>query len=116
MEPSERSRIVDCLKIARFKQGDIVVRQGDAGDRFFVVEEGELVATKAMPGQGEREVMRYGNADYFGELALLKNQPRGATIKVTSAKAKLVWLDRKTFTKMLGPLQGILERHAAAYA
>jgi len=110
MEQAERLRIIECFKLVRFKQGDSVVTQGEEGNRFFIVEEGTLSARK-----DGTSVQSYSPGEYFGELALLKNQPRAATVVVDSAQAKLIWLDRKTFNKMLGPLQGILERRAASY-
>lgn len=113
MGQAERSRVIDSFKISRHKEGDVVVREGDQGDRFYLVEEGTLIAQKEKLGPAV--LKEYGYGEYFGELALLKNQPRAATITVTSAKAKLVWMDRKTFNKMLGPLQEILERRAASY-
>ena len=56
------------------KKGDFVVRQGDEGNAFFLVEEGELVALKInQPGGSPEEVMQYKSGKYFGELALMKN-------------------------------------------
>jgi len=115
MEQAERSRIVECFKIVRYKKGDVVVKQGEEGNRFYLVEEGTLVARKTRPGEEEQDVLDYNPGDYFGELSLLKNQPRAASVLVTSEKAKLIWMDRRTFTKMLGPVQGVLEARAAAY-
>jgi cAMP-dependent protein kinase regulator len=42
----ERSKIADALKIAKYKKGEYVVRQGDEGNMFFMIEDGELVALK----------------------------------------------------------------------
>ena len=51
MDPYERSQIADALKPIKYKEGEYVVRQGDEGDSFFMLEEGELVALKSMkPG------------------------------------------------------------------
>lgn len=115
MDQAERSRIVECFKIVRYKKGDVVVKQGEEGNRFYLVEEGTLVARKTRPGEDEQDVLNYKVGDYFGELSLLKNQPRAASVLVTSEKAKLIWMDRRTFTKMLGPVQSILEARAASY-
>lgn len=122
MEASERIRIVDALKTETYHKGEVVVRQSEPGDRVYIVEEGTLEARKAF-GSGalvekladQKVVKDYARGDYFGELALLKNQPRAASVVVTSTTAKLLWLDRFTFNKMLGPLQHILNRRAASY-
>jgi len=111
----ERSQIADALKCESFKKGDVIVRQDEPGDKFYIIEEGVLYALKAVPGQGENRVMDYKAGDYFGELALLKNQPRAASVVVDSDNAKVLSMSRAAFTKMLGPLQHVLAKNVAAY-
>jgi len=106
----ERSQIADALVPETFNKGDTVVRQDEPGDKFYIVEEGSLYATK-----GDRKVMEYGAGDYFGELALLKNQPRAASVIVESSQAKVLSMSRTSFSKMLGPLQSLLARQADKY-
>lgn len=48
MDPYERSKIADALKPLKFKKGDFVVKEGEKGDTFYFVEEGEAVATKML--------------------------------------------------------------------
>lgn len=82
---------------------------------FYMVEEGELIATKSKAkGQPAEEVMKYKPGDYFGELALLKDQPRAANI-ICKTDCTLVVLDRATFKRMLGPIQDLLKRNTAIY-
>lgn len=82
MDPYERIKIADALKPEVFKAGDLLMKQGDIGDKFYFLEEGECVCLKVMkPGEKEKEVMNYKAGDYFGELALLKDEPRAASIK-----------------------------------
>merc|ERR1712113_1326795 len=115
IEPYERSQIADALKSETFKKGEVIVKQDEPGDKFYIVEEGALYALKAIPGQGEKNVMDYKSGDYFGELALLKNQPRAASVVVSSDTAKVLSMSRTAFTKMLGPLQHILARNVGSY-
>jgi len=110
LEPYERSQIADALKTEVFKQGDTVVTQGEPGDKFYIIEEGALFAVK----DGTR-VMDYKPGDYFGELALLKNQPRAASVAVESESAKVLSMSRLSFTKMLGPLAGLLKDKVGSY-
>lgn len=58
--------------------------------------------------------MSYKPGDYFGELALLKNEPRAANVIATS-RLKVVSLDRNSFKRLLGPLDDILKRNMDAY-
>lgn len=114
MDAYERSQIADALKVEVFKKGDAIVKQDEPGDKFYIVEEGTLFAMK-LTNEGERRVMDYKPGDCFGELALLKNQPRAASIIVSSDVAKVLVLGRTSFNKMLGPLQDILMRQVASY-
>ena len=65
-------------------------------------------------GQAPKEVMHYKAGDYFGELALLKNEPRAANV-IAKTKLKCVSLDRNSFKRLLGPLDEILKRNIDAY-
>jgi len=109
LEAYERSQIADALKAEVFKAGDKVVMQGEPGDKFYIIEEGSLFATK-----DDQRVMDYKPGDYFGELALLKNQPRAASVVVESATCKVLSMTRVSFSKMLGPLTGLLQKNSYA--
>mmetsp|Transcript_61346 Transcript_61346/g.146123 ORF Transcript_61346/g.146123 Transcript_61346/m.146123 type:complete len:408 (+) Transcript_61346:94-1317(+) len=110
----ERSQIADALKSETYSKGDVIVNQDEPGDKFYIVEDGEMIANKTVDGSAIK-VMDYKAGDYFGELALLKNQPRAASIIVTSDTAKVLSLGRQSFTKMLGPLQHILAKNVTQY-
>lgn len=77
--------------------------------------DGEAIATKTLSsGTDPEQVAEYRVGDYFGELALLKNEPRAANI-VAKGPLSCVTLDRYSFKRMLGPLDSILRRNAAKY-
>jgi len=97
-------QIADALEIAKYEPGECVVRQGETGETFFIIEEGRCVATKRESTDDEaKEVMELGVGEYFGELALLRDEPRAATV-TTITKTKVLGLNRKTFKDLLGPL------------
>ena len=55
--------------------------KGDKGDTFFFLEEGECFAEKVIAqGEEAQVVLKYKKGDYFGELALLRDSPRAASI------------------------------------
>ena len=54
-------------------------------------------------------VKEYKIGDYFGELALIKNKPRAASIIVTSDILKVVALNKNSFKRLLGPIEDILK-------
>ena len=111
----ERSQISDAFTPVSFNDGDYVLKEGENGDIFFFVTDGEAIATKTLTeGQAPEQVAEYKVGDYFGELALLKNEPRAANI-VARGPLSCVTLDRYSFKRMLGPLDNILRRNAAKY-
>lgn len=115
MDPYERSQLADALKTTVFEGGDYVIREGEMGDSFYIIEEGTAKATKVLrPGQPPEEVKNYRTGDYFGELALLRGEPRAANV-IATAVLKCVSLDRHSFKRMLGPLEDILKRNASKY-
>ncbi len=69
--------------------------------QFYIIKSGEAGVT-----QGGKEVNRLFKADFFGERALLANEPRGATVTAIQVTDCLA-LDRNTFTELLGPLDQV---------
>jgi CRP-like cAMP-binding protein len=93
------------LKLAKrmereeFAPGTAIVREGDPGDRFYVLFAGMLsVSNTAM---GRRDVLRPG--DYFGEVALAMDVPRTATVTAITPVV-VASCDRETFDEFLRPL------------
>jgi len=79
------------------------------------VEEGNAVALKTLePGKPPKEVSFYKPGDYFGELALIKGEPRAASI-LAKSELKLISLDRNSFKRLLGPIEDILKRNSQKY-
>lgn len=81
MDEYERSKLADAIKEEWYKPDDFVIREGEEGTTFYLVMSGEAIATKTLePGKAPQEVYRYHPGDYFGERALIKNEPRAANI------------------------------------
>lgn len=81
--------------------GATIIREGDPGDKFYIIKGGEAVVT-----QGGKEVNRLFKADFFGERALLRSEPRVATVAAVQETVCLV-LDRDTFVEILGPFDKV---------
>jgi ATP-binding cassette, subfamily B, bacterial len=79
--------------------GTVLVREGEPGDRFYVVFAGMLSVTQR--ALGSRGVLRPG--DYFGEVALAMHVPRTATVS-TITPAVVASCDRETFDEFVRPL------------
>jgi len=114
---AERHIVVDAMEPVSYKKGDILMKQGDPGEDFFIIIEGNVVCTQyAKQGETAQEVGHLGPSDYFGEIALLLNQPRRATVTVSSNELKAVRLDKKGFETVMGPCSNILRRHIQNYS
>ncbi|KAH6942272.1 hypothetical protein HPB50_002673 [Hyalomma asiaticum] len=111
----ERLTVADALEPVTFNDGDIIVEQGMPGDDFFIIEEGSAsVLQRRSENEPQEEVGRLGPSDYFGEIALLLDRPRAATV-VSRGPLKCVKLDRSRFERVLGPCAEILKRNMTHY-
>src|SRR6266849_1447983 len=87
------------MERAEIAPGTVVIREGDLGERFYVVFAGMLSVSQR--DRGNRGVLRPG--DYFGEVALAMNVPRTATVTAITP-AVVASCDRATFDELLRPL------------
>ena len=98
MTQAQLESVIDVMFEMHCKPGQVVIQQGDLGDNFYVVDTGEYeVLLKAV---GETPVHTYHSGDCFGELALMYNTPRAATVRC-SQQGKLWALDRVAFRRIL---------------
>ncbi|KAJ5760807.1 cAMP-dependent protein kinase regulatory subunit [Penicillium odoratum] len=104
LKPYERSKIADALDTIKYPAGATIISEGDPGDAFYLLESGEAEAFK-----GDVPVKSYHRGDYFGELALLDDKPRAASI-VTKTDVKVARLGRDGFKRLLGPVEDIMRR------
>jgi len=114
--PYERAKIADSLEPIYFNKGDVVIRQGQTeADKFYIIEKGEVEVTKAdATGKNAVFAMSLGVGGYFGELALLRNEPRAATVSAKT-DVKLLAISREHFSQVLAPCEEILKRHTQDY-
>ncbi|XP_070513374.1 cAMP-dependent protein kinase type I regulatory subunit isoform X3 [Cardiocondyla obscurior] len=111
----ERLTVADALEPVAFDDGETIVRQGEPGEDFYIIVEGTaVVLQQRSEGDEPAEVGRLGPSDYFGEIALLLDRPRAATV-VARGPLKCVKLDRARFERVLGPCADILKRNITQY-
>jgi ATP-binding cassette subfamily B protein len=84
----------------RFAAGRAVFVEGDPGDKFYVIVRGSVVMTIKTASGEERQVGVIQDGNYFGEIALLEDRPRNATIR-TRSECLFLTLQREHFLRLL---------------
>ncbi|XP_059926254.1 protein kinase, cAMP-dependent, regulatory, type II, alpha, B [Gadus macrocephalus] len=120
LEISERMKIVDILGARVFHDEERIITQGEDADCFYIVESGEvkiMIKSRTTAGQldhAEVELARCVRGQYFGELALVTNQPRAASVYAVGVTKCLV-IDIQAFERLLGPFKEIMKRNISQY-
>ena len=104
-------RVLTNVRHRGVEAGEVVIHEGDAGDRFYVIADGQAEVTR-----GGRHVATLGPGSYAGEIALLRDVPRTATV-VATTELQLFTLEREPFLlAVTGHPQSRAEAHAVADA
>lgn len=103
LSPIDKKKILQAVQAVQRKAGDVIIKEGDDGDNFYIVESGVLSCTKFLkPDDAQPTFLKeYAPGESFGELALLYNAPRAATITCKSEACELWSLDRNTFNNIV---------------
>ena len=80
LDPEDLQRIAATCLEREYPAGTALVREGDIGDELIVIVEGSVRVVRAEPDGTERLIRRYGAGDHIGELAVLRERPRAATV------------------------------------
>ncbi|KAF4524294.1 hypothetical protein B566_EDAN005350 [Ephemera danica] len=101
LDPEQMQDVLDAMFERKVEPNEYVIKQGDDGDNFYVIESGSyLTFVKGDNDPEPRQVYKYENCGSFGELALMYNMPRAATIQAASIGS--LWaMDRQTFRRIL---------------
>ena len=82
-----------------FKAGEFIFRENDPGDAMFIIEKGQVEIVKTIGGE-ERRLTLFEPGDFFGEMSILEDLPRGASARAVT-DCKLLQIDHSTFDQML---------------
>jgi CRP-like cAMP-binding protein len=93
-----RGELIDLAKATEdmeVEEGKVLAREGRSGSEFFVIIDGEVAVTK-----DGNEIRRQGPGDFFGEIALIEDRPRTATVTAVTPLRFFV-LTRQSFRSLL---------------
>lgn len=97
LEASQLDAIIPCMTLTRYAPGVQVCVEGEPGDAFYIIYEGGVEVTKK---GWDHPVGRLKSGEFFGEMSLLFQKPRSATV-TTTAPARLFALKAADFKRLL---------------
>jgi len=109
LKKEEKQAVAESLAEMTFSKDETVFDQGEQGDAFYILIDGQVSVIKSGKEEGKITASS-AKGSIFGELALLNNAPRTATVKVTSDSAKVLSMERASFEMLLGSLEELKKR------
>lgn len=105
------ARIADCLEVDFFPENDYIIREGETGDTFFIINKGEVKVTQKVTGvDNPVEIRRLTRGDYFGEKSLLSEDRRTANVIALPPGVECLTVDRDHFNALIGDLNELREK------
>jgi serine/threonine protein phosphatase PrpC/CRP-like cAMP-binding protein len=92
----ELLRVMQAVEVREYKDGDLVIREGDKGDELFIVLDGKVRVSR-----GEQTLTDLGQGEHVGEMALIRSVPRSATVTAVGGAAELIAIRRADFFEIL---------------
>ncbi|MGD0676620.1 MAG: cyclic nucleotide-binding domain-containing protein [Polyangiaceae bacterium] len=91
----ELLRVMQAVQVREFRDGELVIREGDRGDELFIVLEGKVRVSR-----GDQTLLELGQGEHVGEMALIRSVPRSASVTAVGA-AELIAIRRADFFEIL---------------
>ncbi|VDN57001.1 unnamed protein product [Dracunculus medinensis] len=102
------SKIADVLDQEYYAGDNYIIREGERGDTFFIINSGQVRVTQQIENEPEpREIRILKQGDFFGEKALLSEEVRTANVIAMNPGVEVLTLDRESFTKLIGDLEAL---------
>jgi signal transduction histidine kinase len=96
VDPLVLAAIARLSQMKTYPKGTVLCQEGETGDTFYLIAAGEVEITKKMSDAEDRLLRRGGRGEFFGEMALLRDTVRSATVR-TASDTTVLELDRTTF-------------------
>lgn len=100
LDPIVLRDLISDLALVEVEAGSFLFKEGDTADAMYVVVEGELVATTSPEGSRPIELAHLEEGEFFGEIGLLSDQPRQASV-VAKVNSRLLRFDRESISQLM---------------
>jgi CRP/FNR family cyclic AMP-dependent transcriptional regulator len=84
LEPKDLARLAKATVVREYKQGDVIVNEGEAGVAFYVISKGSVQVVRGLGTTNEQVVDTLKEGQFFGEMALFDNQLRSASVRAAT--------------------------------
>jgi CRP-like cAMP-binding protein len=98
--PADLDAVGQRLRERTLRKGQVLFREGEAGEEMYLVRQGSMVISKPVRGNVEQVLGRAGPGDFFGEMSLFDRAPRSATLQAEMDTTLLV-LDRANLERLI---------------
>jgi putative ABC transport system ATP-binding protein len=109
---AELADIAERMRRHRFARGDVIIRQGDRGETFYLVRSGTVDVTRRIAARPEYHVTTLGPGTCFGERALIEDELRNASV-VAAEEVEVYALAKGDFWRLLGQIpnfRGVIKK------
>jgi cAMP-dependent protein kinase regulator len=113
LENYERMNLADALTSKTYPEDEAIIKECDPAEGMYFIENGTVRVTITKHGK-EVQVSKLDSGQYFGEMALVENKPRSASV-YSVGKVKVAFLERECFERLLGPCLDIMKRNIVNY-
>ena len=103
------TQVASALMEETFTAGEYIITQGEEGDKFYIIADGQVKCTSSKEGGQEIDLITLNTGDYFGEMALMLNEPRHANCIATGGPVTCFVLSRENFMLILGGMDQITQ-------
>lgn len=109
LDEAQHQAIIQNIQMQYFQKGHTIFSQGDPGDGMFIIKSGMCRVVRKKPTGEEQEIAVLEPNDFFGEMALISDEPRNATV-VTVSDSEMFVLRKADFFHLVEKTPGLASR------
>jgi cytochrome P450/CRP-like cAMP-binding protein len=102
LSPAQLARVSPEINTQTYAPGEVIIRQGDPAETFYILTSGRAEVIRRYPGGSETTIDWREPGEYFGEIGLLHDRPRTATVRADAGGAEVLVLGRAAFMNLMG--------------